>query len=96
MQRREAYTPGQHSKCRYCHKDVLWIKTTKGALAPCDPKLEQVDGQKLLVFPDGVTARTHAGFTGGYINHHATCTVWIKMQKQRKAAKAQTRSTSST
>lgn len=81
-----AHAPGSRSHCRYCNQEVLWIKTARGALAPCDPQYEKADGMKLLVFPDGVTARTHAGFTGDYINHHATCTKWQEVQKQRKAA----------
>ena len=80
--------PGQHSACRYCHKDILWIRTTRGALAPCDPQFVRADGKALLVFPDGVTARRHLGFTGGYVNHHATCEVWVEIQKRRKVAKA--------
>ncbi len=88
--------PGHHSLCKYCRKEILWVRTTRGALAPCDPQLVKADGKALLVFPDGVTARQHLGFTGGYVNHHATCKVWIEMQKRRKAKAGKARATSST
>jgi len=78
------------SECRYCKKVIGWIVTTKGARMPVDPHLVKVDGEKLLVFPDGATARRHLGFIGGYVSHFATCEVWLRIQANKRAAKKAT------
>ena len=76
------------STCRYCGLEIGWVRLISGKLAPVDPRAEEVDGKKLLIFPDGVTARRHLGFESGYTNHHATCQGWQRILRERKAVNA--------
>lgn len=52
---------------------------------PVDPEPVQVDGVKLLIFPDGVMAKTHLGFTTGSVSHFATCEKAQSFKKKKAA-----------
>ena len=62
------------SRCKGCEQVIRWITTRpNNKPAPCDPQAVESDGEKMLVFADGVVARTHPDFKQGYISHFATC-----------------------
>jgi hypothetical protein len=49
------------------------IYTTKHKWSPCDLVPFKVDGQRMLIFPNGVTATTCGEFEVGHQSHFATC-----------------------
>jgi hypothetical protein len=61
------------TKCKGCGATILKILTIKGNWMPADPTPYKADGKRLLIFPDGVTARMHDGYELGHQSHFATC-----------------------
>ncbi len=65
--------------CRYCHKPILWAKTTKGRCIPLDPEEVRItpgNGPEKIVTADGavVTGKPDPeGSVTGHRSHFATC-----------------------
>jgi hypothetical protein len=60
-------------RCKGCKGEIKFIRTVRGRSTPVQPRPQRPDGRKLLVFPDGVMALTHLGFTYGYESHIPFC-----------------------
>lgn len=71
----KAHRPGDRidGRCKGCGAELFFIVSVKEKLVPCDRIPFKTDGQRLLVFPDGSVARTHALFTQGHQSHWASC-----------------------
>lgn len=77
------------AECRYCGKPIIWIRSPKGHLIPCDP--EEVPykllGKQKIVTKDGEVVAAEIvsdvaeadGF--GYIAHFANCPTYRKAKK---------------
>ena len=61
------------TRCKGCGESILKILTTRGNWMPVDISPYKVDGRRLLIFPDGVTARRHRAYELGHQSHFATC-----------------------
>jgi hypothetical protein len=75
------------SKCKYCDKEIMWVKTFSGRPMPCDPKpiyfYRRFGGKKRFVVLSGellagVLAEETYAAPGereeiGHIAHFATC-----------------------
>ncbi|HET9531460.1 MAG TPA: hypothetical protein VFQ92_13970 [Blastocatellia bacterium] len=59
--------------CNGCGATILKIVTVRGKMMPADPIPYKVDGKRLPIFPDGVTARRHLAFDLGHQSHFASC-----------------------
>lgn len=77
--------------CRGCGAPIRYVKTERGRSMPVEVKPRRPDGRKLLVFPDGVTALTHLGFTYGYESHIPFCPERGRFAKKKPARAAPAR-----
>lgn len=79
---------GTFGSCRYCGKQILWIRTAKGKQMPCDPRFidywEDDEGSARIVKDNGSVIRCSLTDKGrpadgiGYISHFSTCTNYHK------------------
>ena len=88
---------GTFAFCRYCNKQIIWIKTTKGKNMPVDPGIKPFwrddEGTERLVTYEGEVVRCSLDNPGrdaddvGYTPHFSTCTKYPRHQgkKERKA-----------
>lgn len=79
--------------CRYCNRQILWIKTKLGRRMPLDPEVIRYvpGGTERLVTPEGdvVSGRIDATGEGmGYISHFATCPLAHKARKSDRRKRA--------
>lgn len=67
--------PGDRKEtmCRACPAKILMIYSVAGRWIPCERLPSRVDGQRMLVFANGVTGRSYANFDGGHESHFAHC-----------------------
>ncbi len=71
-------------RCRYCGKQILWVKMRSGRNMPCNPEMIgyrkplEGKGQELIVTTGGETVWADRVYDDnadgiGYISHFATC-----------------------
>lgn len=69
-------------KCKSCGASIVWIKTKKGRVMPCDPDPDMIlviEGKKITGIDK--QGNTHVGYSGRlegddvevYISHFSTC-----------------------
>jgi hypothetical protein len=62
-----------NTKCKGCGAQIVMIMSVAGKWIPCDPTPYRVDGERVLVFADGVTGREHKDAEVGHQAHFVTC-----------------------
>lgn len=87
---------GSYGFCRYCNKQIIWIKTTKGRNMPVDPCAKPFwkdeEGTERVVMYNGTVNRCRFDNPGrepdgiGYTPHFSTCTNYRK-HPNKKARK---------
>jgi hypothetical protein len=78
-------------RCKGCDAPIKFVKTERGRSMPVEPTPQKPDGVKLLVFPDGVMALTHLGFTYGYESHIPFCSKRDEFIKRKKRSEGRGR-----
>ena len=48
-------------RCKGCQAKILFIYSAAGKWIPCNPVVCKVDGERMLIFADGVVARGGKG-----------------------------------
>lgn len=91
---------GTIGNCKYCGQQIVWIKTLKKKMMPCDPHLVPFygdeEGKERIVKADGSVVRcsleasAHAADGYGYIPHFSTCPNYDK-HPGKKARKENSR-----
>ena len=79
------------SKCKSCGAEIIWIKSARGKMMPCNPQKIRyrnaypMGNTKLLVTPEGeiVTGTIDpSSDTYGYESHFATCPAASRFRKR--------------
>jgi len=74
----------QEGTCRGCRAKIVFIYSAAGKWIPCNMVVCKVDGERMLVFADGVVARRHQECTVGHESHFATCPKSEEFRKSEK------------
>lgn len=78
-------------RCKACGMPIVWKKTAKGGLMPCDPERIPIDihssGDLIVLTEDGHV--THASRWKdadqyGYISHYATCPFGDRFRRRKE------------
>lgn len=68
-------------RCRGCHAKILLIYTAHGKWMPSELFPSKVNGERLLVFANGVVGRTYGDFEGGHESHFVYCPNAVDFRK---------------
>ena len=71
--------------CKGCQAKLVFIYSAAGKWIPCEPVVVKVDGERMLVFADGVVARRHQQCSVGHESHFATCPQSEEFKRAKKA-----------
>ena len=80
---------GNYGRCRYCGREIFWMKLKTGNKMPCDPKMVgyrvpvEGRGEETIVTTGGEVIRADRVYDDGadgmgYISHFATCPQYKK------------------
>ena len=80
--------PGERRQtvCRGCKAAIVLVYTTGGKWMPCERTPSRVDGERVLIFNDGVTGRRNGVYEVGLEPHWANCPKSEEF-KERETAK---------
>lgn len=70
--------------CKACKAKILMIRTINGKWGPFNPTPLKPNGKRLLIFPDGRTAKEHERFELGHESHFATCPLVTRFRKRKQ------------
>ena len=84
---------GNYGRCRYCGKEIFWMKLKSGKKMPCDPGMigyripEEGKGEEAVVTTNGEVIKADRVYDDcadgmGYISHFATCSEYAKREQE--------------
>ena len=78
----------RQTECRGCKAPIVMVYTSGRKWMPCERTPSRVDGQRSLIFNDGVTGRRHRDYEVGLEPHWASCPASDEFKEREKTATA--------
>ena len=75
-------------KCKGCGAQIVMVMTSRGKWIPCDPARVAVDGERVLVFANGVVGRRFKDYSSGLQSHFSSCPKAAEFRRKKAEPKA--------